>query len=726
MQVAMGQHRPLQELAAMGLAKYVQNETHYDEVTIWIQQQRAGIGKTLAVLVVLALDKLLNDRSGLISTFTRAMRLSYLRERTHVNRILQDTLTGLDNPQLYRPILIGEHQSTVPYISPAKISQLEGQISTGRVQPSRAMNDLIAFYHQADTHGQAPTFDDYFAQGGVLPRNTDPLHWCLCSADQETPLWQSIIESNLEARDSDILLATHAMLIRSNIARGLVLHTNQDESPDVRRGILVADEADKLPQVAMDTLTMGVSHNDVLDLLNEFSSTVSPATPEGQRTTETAMRQVRDALNVPYSVLRSHSRALIIDREDPLAANLAAAFDKVDVGIGMLRGVAVGRYHRSDRNVLVADRIANLQDSLRVVANLGAISFPKMGIETYHDADGKQDVRVFVNFAAGRDLINQLWRTRQSGTAMHGFSGVAFISATLTDLPPRVTSYTWFKRAIGFGENDQSIEMPPIPSNVRRFPYGAVQEVAVVSRDWPHPTDDNAPPHYINMEYVETGARALRSLAARQQQMSEQARMLVLCPSFELADSFYAALPDLHGRIIKRDRNANLFTDVARYAQTPYGIWIGVEWEGVNFVEPDVDRPRTLADILVLTRIPQPPTNQVRRSRIADGLLRNLGQTGAERRAEASALYEAVGQAYRKATQGVGRAIRNPHDIVRLLAILDLRFPVPLHVADTRRIPRSGGDPTKMFAHFDAILDPYDVRRWSRIDKDGGISPIIG
>ena len=724
-QTAMGQYRQLQETAAVGLANYVQNETLDETIPIWIQQQRAGIGKTLAVLLILAFDNLLNNRSGLVSTFTRAMRLSYLREREHVNRIVEDTLRGLGATHLVRPILIGEHQSTVPYISPSKIAHVEEELQDGHYESSREIRELIDFFHQAEDHGREPTFDEYFAQGGVLPRNTDPLYWCICAADQNTSLWQSIIDSNQEAHDADILLTTHAMLIRSNIAGGMVLRTNQDENEDVRRGILIIDEADKLPQVAFDTLTMGISHNHLESLLNEFTS-VQPATPEGQRVFRVAERHVRDGMNFAQGFLRSNvSRPLIMDRDDPLATNFAASFDKIELGMGMLREIVTGRYHRDDRNVLIADRITNALDAVRVVANLGAITFPKIGVEAFRDPDGKADLRVFVNFAAGRDLINQLWRTRQSGTPLHGFSGVAFISATLTDLPPRTTSYQWLKRAIGFGDSDQSIEMPPIPTNVRRFPYGMVREVAVVTRDWPHPTDDGNPPTYINAEFVACGARALISLAARQQKMSDQTRMLILCPSFDLADAFYAAVPELHARLIKRDRNANLFTDIARYAKMPHGIWIGVEWEGVNFVEPDMSRPRTLADMLVLTRIPQPPTNQVRRARIADGLGNRMGVAAAERRAEAYALYEGVGQAYRRMTQGVGRAIRNPHDVVQLLAILDFRFPVPLHVADTRKIARSGGDPTKMFTHFDQILDPYDVRRWSQIDKEGNITSII-
>ena len=731
----MGQHRPLQEEGAIGLARYAQNNTHSTELTIWIQQQRAGIGKTLAVLLVLSLDKLLNDRSSMIATFTRAMRLSYLKELGHVDEILRQTLDDLECGHLFRSMEIGEHQSITPYISPSKIAAAETRIQEG-VAPGADINSLIKYYHKAFEHGELPSFDGYYEEGGVLPRHTDTLHWGMCSSDRNHRLWERVIEGNLEARDADILLVTHAMLIRSNIARGRVLQTNQDEYDEVRTGLMLCDEADKLPQVAFDALTMGVSHNDIHEVVEEFRTVYKHATtPAGREAVTTAIAHMQDGLKF-FSTWIAHNpppRLLLINREDDepemrrLVESLNEAIDRLDIGMIMMRGVAVGRHHTHDRDILIADRIRLVHDSLRVIGNMGNYTFPKIGIETFIDHYGEADVRVFINFAAGRDLINQLWRTRQSGMPLHGFGGAAFISATLADLPPNIKSYRWFKRAIGFGDNDQAMDMDPIPQNIRRFPYGRIQEVAVVSRDWPHPTDEYNPPTMINPHFVTRSSVALTALAQRHAMMVERSRMLVLFPSFDLVDAFYDALPDLHDRIVKRDKNANLFKDIARFAQQPHGIWFGVEWEGVNFVDPEPppgQHPRTLADILVLTRIPQPPTNQIRRARIADGLAA-MGPVMAERRAEAISLYEGIGLAYRKMTQGVGRAIRNPDDVIQLLAILDLRFPVPLHVSDTRKIARSGGDPTKMFYHFDAILDPYSVRRWSQIDKEGNITPIV-
>ena len=82
--------------------------------------------------------------------------------------------------------------------------------------------------------------------------------------------------------------------------------------------------------------------------------------------------------------------------------------------------------------------------------------------------------------------------------------------------------------------------------------------------------------------------------------------------------------------------------------------------------------------------------------RIFDALRETLGDTAAaERKAEGIAIHENVMHTYRKLTQAWGRGIRDPHDVIKLGVIFDIRFPVPDHVVATRRIARNGGDPTR-------------------------------
>ena len=210
--------------AAIGLAEYVEGSPNFEKIKVWIQQQRTGIGKTLEVLVVLSLFKLLSDRSSVISTFTRAMRQSYLKELPVLNQILELTLHGIGVGRLYRPVVVKEYQSITPYFSPSKIASLEARISKGLPSTS-VIAGIIQYFHAAIAHGDLPTFDDFFAQGYQLPPHTSTLHWCMCTSDKNNPLFNQIIDTNQDAREADILLITHAMLIRSNIARGKVLNT---------------------------------------------------------------------------------------------------------------------------------------------------------------------------------------------------------------------------------------------------------------------------------------------------------------------------------------------------------------------------------------------------------------------------------------------------------------------------------------------------------------------
>src|ERR1700735_4622642 len=77
----LGQFRPFQLESAKGLARFAQEQHDTNRrllnQRVFIQEQRAGIGKTIVVGVVLGFDALLNGNRGLVSTNTRALRTSY-------------------------------------------------------------------------------------------------------------------------------------------------------------------------------------------------------------------------------------------------------------------------------------------------------------------------------------------------------------------------------------------------------------------------------------------------------------------------------------------------------------------------------------------------------------------------------------------------------------------------------------------------------------------------
>lgn len=729
-QAVKGQHRPLQAEAANGFATYVQNDTSGPDIRPWIQQQQAGIGKTTIVPVVLGLLKLLAGHNSIISTFTRPMRNGYLTEFPATNEIVKRTLHDLGESKLYRPLIMAEYQSVTPYFSPSKMAALRKRIEDGVVTDQIAI-DMLKYFTAAEEHGGVPSFSDFYAEGGILPAN-DPLRWCMCSADKSHPLWKEIMAGNEEAIDADLLLVTHAMLIRSNIARGKVLQTDFEDDEQRWTGICAIDEADKIPQVTMDAETEGTTHNTILDTLDEFLELYTePRTKEVRDAIQEATTSVQAGLHVLRSWMETHTRPLVIDRSPeygPMAKMFIDAFASIETGLKVMRHITLGDYHRNDRDILLSDRIRSLRQGIAVIERFARESEPKLIAIPFTDLNNENDLGVYVNFGSGRQQISRLVERRQSGDPYHTFCGAAFVSATLADAPPHINNYSWFLLHTGLNKLDTAIPavLPPLPQNHRRFPFGSITEVAVISRDCPHPTDETVT-NMINQEYITRGTVAIRALAQRQQTLSPDTRMLVLFPSFDLMDEYYDRLHDMADFIVQRTKHSNLTKTIAQYAATPHGVWFGVEWEGVNFIDPNPPKgqlPRTLADFLVITRIPQPPTDLIRVNRLTDWFEKSMPAATAERLAEGFGLHEAVGMAYRRSVQGVARGIRNAADVIQLLAILDARFPVPQHIADTRRIARSANDRNKLYTQFDVMLDRYGVKRWSQIDKDGRITPI--
>jgi hypothetical protein len=348
-----------------------------------------------------------------------------------------------------------------------------------------------------------------------------------------------------------------------------------------------------------------------------------------------------------------------------------------------------------------------------------------MSLRTFTDQRGDRDLEIKVNLGLGRFLINQYWR-RYDGVQTHAFRGVMAISATMADLPPHNHQYSWFRKHFGYDANHDLgalAEKAPIPAN-RTDPYGKVALVIVPEREGaPHPTNVEHE-HMIDREFVEFGALAITEFCKFQQDRPES-RMLVLFPSYNLIDAFYAKLPHLHDRIVARQQGSNLHNDIGRFAVMPYGVFFGVDWEGVNFVDPEPPH-RTLVNFLVLTKIPQPPSDHIRMDRIANWMVDNFHdeEEKARRKAFGISLREGSAHAWRRMSQGVARGVRNGSDEVEAVLILDYRFPVPRHVAETRKIIRCGGNAAPLYGNFDTIFDPYAVRNWSKMELTGEIVPI--
>jgi Rad3-related DNA helicase len=711
----LGQHRQPQTTFALDLATYV--EATETEIAALIKEAFAGSGKTDAVLVVVGLYGLISQRKSLITTFKRSLRGDYLSAMDKTNRIIEMTLHDLDASEYFEVVSIGEYKSPMSYLSPSKMATLESRINNGIITATKDLSVFLRTYQEFIAAGIDPEFTDIYEQC-PLPTETTEIHWAFCPSDRESDLWQRILDQHETAKNCDIVLVTHAMLIRNSLAKGAVLNTTDDgdevldedeQAAILRDGAVIIDEAEKLPNAAYDTVSATVSLNDLRDLVADVLSVYNPDSSRSTKILALGEQETQAGLAVIGSWLESkHERIIVVDSDDDLSHQMTGALQTVDQGLRRFSAVAHG-VHGRDVDIMLADRISRIRQEIAMILNADTYDFAKMAIRAVNDGLGG-DVQVGINFGSGRHLINQLWREP------HSFSSVAMISATLTDMPPYQTSYRRFLTAIGYDVEQDRIQ---ISDPLRREVFGRINEVIVAHRKAPHPTDAGDVDH-INQDFVVFAGTALTAFANRQLTMPPETRLLVLFPSYRLLDRVWQRVTELQARIKRTQRGSNLKKAMAEYAAKPHGIWFGVELEGVNFIDPNTKR--TLADLMVIVRIPQPPSDDIRVSRLTN----TFGDTAAaQRRAEAVALMEASNSAYRRTVQAVARGLRNADDVVQALMILDIRFPVPFHVTETRRIARSAGDSTKLFANFDSCLEGYRVRQWSQVETEGEFTRIL-
>ena len=512
----LGQHRPPQSECAIALARYAQDHTTGPGIEPWVQQQRTGIGKTYAVANVAGFDYLLAGRRSMISTYTRALRSNYLDLEGPLNDILRLTFQQLGATQ-YSAVRIASHVSITEWISPAKVKALEQQISTRTVAIEPYL-PLLDYFADAVDHGEDPTFDGLFEAGHVLPPGTVKTDWCLCEQDRGSPLLERIKQDNMAAHDAELLLVTHAMLIRNSISNGDVLKTLIDDDA-VRTGILVIDEADKLPNVALEEMNAQVSYSQISDVLRYALEVMRPITADGRESFNRGRALIetgRERLSAWMDDHRINLRhALVFEKNDSQAGEFVDSARMMADGFDRLFRIATGTFHDRDHDVLAANVIRTLQHELWGIVSFAERQRPKLSLAVTLDANENADIILTANWGAGRSLINAYWRS----PVIHSFSGVAALSASLADQPPQDNHYKWFLRVMGCDlALDRVHTLPPIPTD-RHYQFGHIEEVTVADRSSPPATDINQSLR-INKNFVEWLNVSVSALARLQTQRS--------------------------------------------------------------------------------------------------------------------------------------------------------------------------------------------------------------
>lgn len=728
-----GEHRPAQLQAAIEETEFIEQFAFQEPNTIpvMLQEQPGGLGKTTVNGVVGGLDALINKRRSIISTFRRNLRAGYMEEAPLINQVIEQTLMQLGAKQLYRPVKFAEYKSATSFVSPSKVAALRQRLSEGAImRPDRELVTMFVEWFDSAGGEETPVeFSDWYDQpeitDSMLPLGYSEQELCLGTSDRTSEAWQQWRRDRADDLETaDVVLVTHAMLIRNSVSRGRVMRTDQEDSEIFRSvGALIIDESDKLPSVAQTSLTFSISSALVQEVLIDAEAK-EIADRHAQTVLQSSRNVLTEALDSLKEYLVGEPRQRVIGVYDAESDEYKDAIDRLqrlDDALWQLRRIALGYYSPDDSDVILADQIRLMLEQLR--AMLAGREHPLMKIEIFNDLDGEFHVRISVNFAAGRGLVNQLWRpVNNDPVPLHAIGVVVMVSAALTDRPPHSDRYQRFTKLLGV---DDQIDRIHRKAPILRPQPEAIRHVIVIERNPRlHPTDESAP-FMLSSAWVKAVTAAIRTVAAEQRRLGQDTKSVVLFHSHAALRAVFSALPrDVRGSVVTlngRDWQAAM----RELAEVQHGMWFGTEWEGSNFIDPESFR--TMADILVLTRIPQPPMDMVRRERVQSGLMLRRADRPTSA-ANSVVLHESVEVAYRRMRQGLMRPLRREGDTIQQLYILDIRFPVPDWVVTSYggvRTVKSAGDAKNLFRGFDQILRPFEVEQWSQIDGDGVISPIV-
>ena len=678
----MGEHRPVQAQIAHQFAAFVEFNRPADHTTVSLNEQRGGLGKTAAYAVVLMLDIAMTGERAAYATFTRGLRNSIKDQELALNSIVRDTLeaSGID----YEPVAIVEVQSPTAIISPTKCDAIRTRLREGRI-PLADRPEVQEFLDCVERSERPCEFADLYAVLPTLPCGWTELALALCPADRITDDWQAIEQNRqLAFNPRTLILLTHAMVIRNNLRHGRLFEdvADQDEVYGVRT--LVIDEADKLPNVANTALRFTVSRNEMADIAREVSDVDA----------RDALSRMRDGLSrLPDLFTRVDVN---YTKDDPVAQRLSFALDRI--------GAALAELMRVTPDILIVDRLRLCRDNLRVLARMGRFEHPILRVALVRDPLGFPDIHVTMEIGGGRRLMSQMWRNP-------GFETISMVSALMTNMPPFANRYDRFRRDIDLDrtKGDHFIERVPLQPR-----YGSIGSVFVADRVPALLPTDTEEANLLRITSIDALAAQVTAAATRRE---ADERVVVLFQSYVAMDAVLSRLAeDIRSRVVARNRR-HLPIAIQEFAERPYGIWCGVEWEGINFIDPRTRR--TLVNALVITRLPLAPRDEIRAVRLGSFF-------DSHDRGQVAALFESVHACYRKLVHGVLLGIRAEQDRIDELWMLDPRWPLPTHVYQ-RQPPMitKSIDPRGLFSYFERIIEPFDVPYWHKVDAEGGVMPIL-
>ena len=629
------------------------------ETTITLLEGETGIGKSLGYLVPLCLQLARTGDRGLISTHTRLLQ----------SQILENDLpiaTEIAERRFQRRLKGALRLGMRNFISAHRVAALRADLSQAHLlddQTDQTLSDL-------ETYAQSEGILRNWVQvNGPLPPHIPEEAICLLSSNAtDADRYRSHIAISA---DADIVIVTHALLVRSLLRWHSVLGRGDGETPPFAAGII--DEGDQFRDAAAEILSTRVS----VPMLDSVAQLVNVSDAQGLRKAIAhATSWFDEALEQSSSlgILRSGSSGRSVN----LGAREAAPLRVEAVEIARRLANALQRLDLDqlahDDAVEISHLVAGLTD---FAESCGTIADTAPVLRW-------SPVRRYAGFAVvplhPGQLASRLWNTRNGSQPY--LKSLVITSATLDAPGEGEHAFRSFKAEIGlFGEkavNKLSGRFSPAKFGSARFVFA----------------DPNAPfPSAEHQEEVETNplwvtytAAGLKEIACR------GGRALVLTTSFRDAAHLCTASRLIGvAPLIEHRRGERISELLQTLRGTENGILVTPSaWEGVNL-------PGVLSHV-VATRLPFPPPDDAERAALLDILIaRGWGLADAQRAIFRSVMYVAM----RRYKQGFGRGIRAADDSFTFWCF-DPRLPLPDEVARRHNVLQPVR--TRKYRHFLACI----------------------
>jgi ATP-dependent DNA helicase DinG len=610
-----------------------------DRGLVALLEAETGTGKSLGYLVPLSLAVATGKARGLISTFTL---------------LLQRQILGEDFPIAAEVVRL----MTAKSVSAAPRLGLRNFMSSARVLELR---QAMADEHRLDqTTAQAldsmieardGTIRAWVEANGVLPGGVSEADICLLSvASPDAGQFRAHLEV---ARAADIVVVTHAMLVRSMLRWNQVLTSLGDGGEGSPFSFGVVDEADQLPRVAASVFSVRVS----IPMLHSVADTVPGVV--GRRL-QRAVQQVGDWFDTVREQLTQQA-----------GLHSTGQGDIIVLGAGRTTGLRLAAAGRARDLATALDRAVSPELPQEDAEALRQMSQElQQFIETCDDMSDNHaaalrwsPVRAYAGFSVvplkpGR-LCNRLWRPPAF------LRSLVMTSATL-DAPAGANPFHQFRSDIGLLGDNYAADISG------RFAPGRFGRLRFVL---PDPTIPNPTPRRVDelelestnfsdpvwLDYATAGIAAAATRGGR---------VLVLTTSFRDTEALATRLRARGLTPLEHRRGERLATVLDLFRADPSGLLLSpAAWEGVNL-------PGLLSH-LVIPRIPFAPTDSVDRYAMLDALV----SRGWQLKPAAAVLFRSTMLgAQRRLRQGLGRAIRQTTDDVTAW-LLDPRFPLPHKLA---------------------------------------------